>query len=183
MEELSTSLRRFSCSDHLDKGHERSKKRYDKDARGETFAVGDQVWLYVPAVKRGRTKKLASFWRGPFTRSLIGFECSIRLSLPVGWFDEDVASASQSIKTLLWSSYKSTSKASKQKDSGSKAVHTSSVQEKNPVLTDDTPVVTTEQEGGFVDDEVIPSHTIQRQTQRIQRIRRPTDRYRIYIEH
>ena len=114
---------------------------------------------------------------------MIGFECSSRLSLPVGWFDEDVASASQSIKTLLWSSYKSTSKASKQKDSGSKAVHTPSVQEKNPVLTDDTPVVTTEQEGGFVDDEVIPSHTIQRQTQRIQRIRRPTDRYRIYIEH
>ena len=38
MEELSTSLRRFSCSDHLDKGHERSKKRYDKDAKGETFA-------------------------------------------------------------------------------------------------------------------------------------------------
>ena len=40
-----------------------------KDARHEEkrlqFEI-DQVWLYVhvPAVKRGRTKKLASFWRG-----------------------------------------------------------------------------------------------------------------------
>ena len=68
MEELSTSLRKIFSDgkSHLDKAHERSKKRYDKDARGETFAVGDQVWLYVPAVKWGRTKKLASFWRGPY---------------------------------------------------------------------------------------------------------------------
>ena len=85
---------------HLDKAHERSKKRYDKDARGETFAVGDQLWLYVPAVKRGRMKKLASFWRGPYT---VIYRSS-RLSHSVGWYNEDADSASQSIKTLLWSS-------------------------------------------------------------------------------
>ena len=99
VEELSTSLRKIfsDVKSHLDKAHEQSKKRYDKDARGETFAVGDQVWLYVPAVKRGRTKKLASFWRGPYT-------VIDRLNAAVGWFNEDVDSASQSIKTLLWSS-------------------------------------------------------------------------------
>ena len=25
------------------------------------------MWLYVPAVKQGTTKKLSSFWRGPYT--------------------------------------------------------------------------------------------------------------------
>lgn len=25
------------------------------------------MWLYVPAVKQGRTKKLSSLWRGPYT--------------------------------------------------------------------------------------------------------------------
>ena len=99
VEELSTSLRKIfsDVKSHLDKAHEQSKKRYDKDARGETFAVGDQVWLYVPAVKRGRTKKLASFWRGPYT-------VIDRLNAAVGWFNKDVDSASQAIKTLLWSS-------------------------------------------------------------------------------
>ncbi|KAL5473848.1 hypothetical protein EMCRGX_G028410 [Ephydatia muelleri] len=44
VEELSTSLRKIfsDVKSHLDKAHEQSKKRYDKDARGETFAVGDQ---------------------------------------------------------------------------------------------------------------------------------------------
>ena len=29
--------------------------------------VGDQVWLHVPVVKPGRTKKFTSQWRGPYT--------------------------------------------------------------------------------------------------------------------
>ena len=31
------------------------------------YHVGDQVWLYVPSVKSGNMKKLASLWRGPYT--------------------------------------------------------------------------------------------------------------------
>ena len=38
-------------------------------------------------------------------------------------------------------------------------MHTRVVPEKDPVLTDDdSPVVTTEQAGGFVDDEVMSDH-------------------------
>ena len=29
--------------------------------------MGDRVWLFVPAMKKGKTKKLASLWRGPYT--------------------------------------------------------------------------------------------------------------------
>ena len=186
VEELSTSLRKIfsDVKSHLDKAHERSKKRYDKDARGETFAVGDQVWLYVP-VKRGRTKKLASFWRGPYT-------VIDRLNAAVDYRIQLVGSTKTLIvhRNRLKRCYglpKNTTKESRQKDSNLKAVHTRSVPEKDPVSTDDdSPVVTTEQAGGFVDDEVTSDHNPEdapvpvRQTQRI---RRPTDRYGIYIEH
>lgn len=37
--------------------------------------VGDRVWLYVPAVKVGRSKKLSSLWRGPYT--IIGRTSSV----------------------------------------------------------------------------------------------------------
>ena len=29
--------------------------------------MGDRVWLYTPAVKEGRSKKLATQWHGPYT--------------------------------------------------------------------------------------------------------------------
>ena len=69
VEALSGYLRKIynDVKARLDAAHGRSKKRYDKGVSGEKFAVGDQVWLYVPAVKQGRTKKLASFWQGPYT--------------------------------------------------------------------------------------------------------------------
>ena len=47
--------------------HKRNKSRYDKKGNDCSFNVGDRVWLYTPAVKVGRTKKLASLWRGPYT--------------------------------------------------------------------------------------------------------------------
>jgi len=31
------------------------------------FQCGDRVWLYVPVVKRGQSKKLTSFWQGTYT--------------------------------------------------------------------------------------------------------------------
>ena len=43
------------------------KTVYDKGSRGSELRVGDRVWLHVPAVKLGRTKKLSSLWRGPYT--------------------------------------------------------------------------------------------------------------------
>ena len=46
---------------------QKQKTNYEKDGVSEEFAVGDRVWLFIPAVKTGRTKKLASLWRGPYT--------------------------------------------------------------------------------------------------------------------
>ena len=51
----------------LNKAHQRNKTRYDKGVTGSSLCVGDRVWLYVPAIKQGRTKKLSSLWRGPYT--------------------------------------------------------------------------------------------------------------------
>ena len=33
----------------------------------EEFDIGDLVWLYIPAVKPGQSKKLSSMWKGPYT--------------------------------------------------------------------------------------------------------------------
>lgn len=34
---------------------------------GKRLASTNRVWLYIPAVKTGRNRKLASLWRGPYT--------------------------------------------------------------------------------------------------------------------
>ena len=47
--------------------HKRNKARHDVKSVSVPYHVGDQVWLYVPSVKSGNTKKLASLWRGPYT--------------------------------------------------------------------------------------------------------------------
>ena len=52
---------------NLKQAHQQNKLAVDKKEHGETFRVGDQVWLYTPAVKEGRSKKLATQWRGPYT--------------------------------------------------------------------------------------------------------------------
>ena len=52
---------------HIAASHQRNKTRYDKHGFFSPYAIGDLVWLHVPAVKPGRTKKFASQWRGPYT--------------------------------------------------------------------------------------------------------------------
>ena len=42
------------------------KKYYDGRVEAEEFTEGDLVYLYHPAVKAGRTKKLSQPWKGPF---------------------------------------------------------------------------------------------------------------------
>ena len=51
----------------LSTSHKHQKRFYDRGSRGSELEVGDRVWLYVPAVKPGKTKKLSSLWRGPYT--------------------------------------------------------------------------------------------------------------------
>lgn len=53
--------------EHESQAHQRNKRRYDGRISGRSFVVGDRVWLYVPAVKRGTTKKFSCLWRGPYT--------------------------------------------------------------------------------------------------------------------
>ena len=52
---------------NLKQAHERCKQAFDKKEHREIFSVGDQVWLYNPAVKEGCSKKLATQWHGPYT--------------------------------------------------------------------------------------------------------------------
>ena len=47
--------------------HEHRKELYDKGSQGVEFKVGDRVWLYNPTIKVGKTRKLSSLWRGPYT--------------------------------------------------------------------------------------------------------------------
>ena len=52
----------------LDAAHQHQKCSADKSSTGEClFQVGDIVWLYVPAVKSGLSRKLSSLWRGLYT--------------------------------------------------------------------------------------------------------------------
>ena len=51
----------------LHDAHQRNKSRYDMNSVNVPYQVGDQVWLYVPSVKSGNTKKLASLCYGPYT--------------------------------------------------------------------------------------------------------------------
>ena len=57
-----------SVRQQLDAAHQRQKLSGDKSSTGESqFQVGDIVWLYIPAVKSGLSRKLSSLWRGPYT--------------------------------------------------------------------------------------------------------------------
>ena len=47
-------------------GHEKRKEIYDRKIHGEPFKPGDHVWLFNPAVARGKSKKLHHPWTGPF---------------------------------------------------------------------------------------------------------------------
>jgi transposase InsO family protein len=51
---------------HLDQAHREHKAEYDRRHRAVTLDNNDKVWLYTPAVKAGRTTKLAHLWHGPF---------------------------------------------------------------------------------------------------------------------
>ena len=51
----------------LNEAHQKNKSKYDEKVAGSNLTVGDRLWLHVPAVKQGRTRKLSSLWRGPYT--------------------------------------------------------------------------------------------------------------------
>ena len=52
---------------NLSQAHSRRKHLHDHSVNTTELHCGDRVWLYVPAVKQGRSRKLSSLWRGPYT--------------------------------------------------------------------------------------------------------------------
>ena len=69
VEEVSRSLKEAyeDVRQKLDEAHKKNKAIYDRSVKGSVLTIGDRVWLYIPAVKPGRTRKLSSLWRGPYT--------------------------------------------------------------------------------------------------------------------
>ena len=53
--------------DYTQQRKENSKARYDLKAKEKQFNIGDKVLLHQPTVRRGRSKKLAKPWIGPYT--------------------------------------------------------------------------------------------------------------------
>ena len=52
--------------EQLGVSHRRQKENYDKSAAATQLQVGEQVWLYTTAVKKGRTAKFSRPWSGPW---------------------------------------------------------------------------------------------------------------------
>ena len=50
----------------LNAAHCIQKTYYDKKVHGKPFVTGDLVWLFSPAVPRGKSKKLHHPWSGPY---------------------------------------------------------------------------------------------------------------------
>jgi len=48
------------------KARQMQKKQYDKKSKEVKYKVGQLVYLHVPHIKKGRTKKLSRLWRGPY---------------------------------------------------------------------------------------------------------------------
>ena len=45
---------------------DRFKFQHDRHVRGQSYAVGELVWLYDTTVKPGQKKKLKRYWKGPY---------------------------------------------------------------------------------------------------------------------
>ena len=50
----------------LDRARSTQVRQYDARHTPTEYKPGDQVWLYVPRVARGTSKKIARLWTGPF---------------------------------------------------------------------------------------------------------------------
>uniref|UniRef100_A0A8D8T2Y1 Integrase p58-like C-terminal domain-containing protein n=1 Tax=Cacopsylla melanoneura TaxID=428564 RepID=A0A8D8T2Y1_9HEMI len=66
--ELQEDLRNIhdKTRDKLKLSSDRMKTRYDSLCNSVGFQVGDQVWLYNPKRRKGRSPKLQQDWEGPY---------------------------------------------------------------------------------------------------------------------
>ena len=52
--------------EYKDVEQERQKSYYDRSKCGPSYKVGEEVLVFNPTVKKGETRKLTSFYRGPY---------------------------------------------------------------------------------------------------------------------
>ena len=52
--------------ENLRRGQKCQKEQYDRKATGGRYTEGNLVWLYFPAVPKGRSRKLHWPWKGPY---------------------------------------------------------------------------------------------------------------------
>ena len=57
--------------EQLGVSHRHQKDVYDRSASAVQLRVGDKVWLYTPAIKKGRTAKFSRPWSGPWQISKV----------------------------------------------------------------------------------------------------------------
>ena len=58
-------IHKLAC-DKLIESNERHKRAYNLKQFQNNYKVGDQVLLYIPAVMKGKNKKLSCKWTGPY---------------------------------------------------------------------------------------------------------------------
>ena len=51
---------------HAEQNQAKMKERFDERATEVPYQVGDSVWIYIPAVQQGLSRKLMKFWSGPY---------------------------------------------------------------------------------------------------------------------
>ena len=64
--------------------HKKQKQYYDKTTHGDSYAVGDLVWVLNPKVPRNSSKKLFHPWNGPFRVVKKLSECTYRIQRQEG---------------------------------------------------------------------------------------------------
>ena len=51
---------------HAESHQANMKERYDENSHEVEYQVGDTVWIYIPALQKGLSRKLMKFWSGPY---------------------------------------------------------------------------------------------------------------------
>ena len=51
---------------HAEQNQTKMKERFDESTTDVPYQVGDSVWVYIPALQQGLSRKLQKFWSGPY---------------------------------------------------------------------------------------------------------------------
>ena len=71
---------------------------WHKVSNGLSLSNGDRVWHFVPAIKKGQAKKIASLWRGPYT--IIDKVGPVNYHVQLIWWHPKADCSSQWTETL-----------------------------------------------------------------------------------